>query len=97
MPRGQMFEVVETNKYTKDGEERTSWDRAGMAFERKKGGFNLRLNRVVTIVPGVNELVLMPPRAKGDKRSDDPTDFPPREDQPMEGGGDYPQEDASQP
>lgn len=89
MPR-EYLEVHVTIPYTdkNTGNKKSKWNRAGAAFPNKLGGYNIVFDGPVTIVPGLNELLLAAPRPKQDA-----TDFPPRDDQPMEQGGQtYPEE-----
>lgn len=80
---GEMWDVLETYKYVQGGEEKQGYKNVGVAFKgsgANSGGFNIKFRGVVTIVPGVNDLVLL-------VHKDRATDFPPREareQQPME-------------
>ena len=49
------FDIFVVEDYTKDGEEKASWIRLGVAFENKDGkGFNLQL----TAIPVTGKLVM---------------------------------------
>ncbi len=87
------FEVFVTTPYIdKQGAKKSSWDKVGAAFPAKSGdgGMSLRINRVFTIVPGVNEMVIRPPLPP---KGQSATDFPPAPEQVMDAG--YPADDGS--
>jgi hypothetical protein len=62
------FNVVLATKWKneKSGKEGTSYLTVGDAFAISKGGYSLRIKHAVTIVPGVTEMVLFPPKGESD-------------------------------
>jgi hypothetical protein len=61
----ERLEVLVVTKYEKNGESKSRFSRAGAAFPTKNGGWSLKFDGPVVIVPGVNDLVLFPPREQG--------------------------------
>lgn len=59
------LEVLVVTKYEKNGESKSRYQRAGAAFSTKNGGWSIKLDGPIVIVPGVNDLVLFPPREQG--------------------------------
>lgn len=56
------FDVCVVTKYQKDGQDKSRWNKVGAAFANKLGGFNIKLDGPTVIVPGVNDLVIVPPK-----------------------------------
>jgi|TARA_R110000824_G_scaffold44153_3_gene128635 hypothetical protein len=73
-------------KYEKDGQEKTQWNKVGVAFEGRNGGWNVSLNAMPA--PSVDnkgnlvyKIVLMEPKSFDDER-------PARQQRPQQGGPD---------
>lgn len=60
------LDVLVVTKYQKDGEEKSRFTRVGAAFATKNGGWSVKLDGPTVIVPGVNDLVLFPPKPKNE-------------------------------
>ena len=48
------------------GEEKNRWTKVGAAFPTKTGGWSIKFDMPVVIVPGVADLVLAVPKPKAD-------------------------------
>jgi hypothetical protein len=67
----ERLDVLVVTKYQMNGEEKSRFSRAGAAFSTKNGGWSLKFDGPVVIVPGVNDLVLFPPKPKGEQGGGD--------------------------
>lgn len=60
----ERLDVLVVTKYQQNGEEKSRFSRCGAAFSTKNGGWSLKFDGPVVIVPGVNDLVMFPPKPK---------------------------------
>lgn len=63
------LDVLVVTKYQDKatGEDKNRWTKVGAAFSTKTGGWSIKLDLPVVIVPGVSDLVLAVPKAKGNE------------------------------
>jgi hypothetical protein len=61
------WDALVASKYKdREGNEKTRYIKVGALFPTKNGGFSLRTDIPVTVVPGVADLVFFPPKPKED-------------------------------
>lgn len=60
------LDVTLATKYEQNGETKNRYQKVGAAFPMKNGsgGFSIKLDHAICVVPGVTELVLFAPKAK---------------------------------
>jgi hypothetical protein len=63
----ERLDVLIATKYQQNGEEKSRFTRVGAAFPTKNGGWSLKFDMPVTVVPGMADLVMFPPKPKGDQ------------------------------
>jgi hypothetical protein len=67
----ERLDVLLASKYQSNGEERTRYQRVGAAFSTKNGGWSLKFDAPTVIVPGMADLVMFPPKPKGEQGGGD--------------------------
>jgi hypothetical protein len=62
----ERLDVLVATKYEQNGESKSRFTRVGAAFPTKNGGWSLKFDMPVTVVPGMADLVLFPPKPKNE-------------------------------
>lgn len=66
----ERLDVLIASKYQQNGQEKTRYQRVGAAFPTKNGGWSVKFDAPTVIVPGMADLVMFPPKPKGDRDSE---------------------------
>lgn len=62
---GKRLDACLVTRFTdRDGKEGSRWLNIGVAFTNRLGGWNVKADHPLTLIPGVSELVLCEPRER---------------------------------